>query len=509
MSKPLAHDGKSQPAAQTSWANKVSVSDSSTRFTLESLSRQPLGHRLVISEDMLLDNVDQWNRCMVGLSMAASMIGRPLSCDESTYNCTRLDYARVCVEVDASLPYVHDFEIESPLTSEPITVKVDYEWKPSRCEKCHIFGHSFPITPPLQMNKGKLPVTNPTPIHNLDILQPQMQPSTSTLPVPPTSTTMVTLSLITSPKPPLPELSIPPLPIEPVALAEPIVAPQPPPSLPPTKNPPLPIPTSTDILHTIVASTNLNPWHISILDATVCQESKMASLRSQSESSNAMETSTAETASMPLSESHDESPNYSPKTVRKKKGGKKHKEARGLQWFCCILVGWNPHKISLTCVNASSQWLTYEITTPSLLVPLRVTFIYGHNTPAARTILWNYLCHESSLNGSTPWLILGDFNTILHAGDRSGGDINWYHHQNDFNNCIRQAELIQVPYTGIKYSWHGQQGEFTIQKKLDWLFGNTCLFSKFPATDSVFMPRLISDHSVMLFHFTAPTSIRP
>ena len=98
----------------------------------------------------------------------------------------------------------------------------------------------------------------------------------------------------------------------------------------------------------------------------------------------------------------------------------------------------------------------------------------------------------------------------MHAGNRSGGDINWYHHQNDFSNCVRHAELIQVPYTGLKFSWHnGQQGEHTIQKKLDWIFGNTCLFSNFHAAHSVFMPRLISDHSAMLFHFTNPTSVRP
>ena len=177
---------------------------------------------------------------------------------------------------------------------------------------------------------------------------------------------------------------------------------------------------------------------------------------------------------------------------------------------CRILVGWNPHKISLTCVNASSQWLTCEITTQSLLVPLRITFIYGQNTPAARTLLWNHICQESSLTACIPWLVLRDFNAILHAGDRSGEDINWYHHQNDFSNCIRQAELIQMPYTRLKFSWHnGQQGEHTIQKKLDWIFGNTCLFSTFPTAHSIFMPRLISDHSAMLFHFTNPTSVRP
>jgi hypothetical protein len=54
-------------------------------------------------------------------------------------------------------------------------------------------------------------------------------------------------------------------------------------------------------------------------------------------------------------------------------------------------------------------------------------------------------------------MVLGDFNAIMQAEDRSGGDINWYHHQNDFSHCIRHAELIQLPYTGMKYTWHNGQ----------------------------------------------------
>uniref|UniRef100_A0A6N2K535 DUF4283 domain-containing protein n=1 Tax=Salix viminalis TaxID=40686 RepID=A0A6N2K535_SALVM len=65
-----------------------------------------------------------------GLSLAASMVGTPLSCDEPTISCSRLDYARLCIELNASLPFIHQFEIESPLSDEPQLVKVDYEWKP-------------------------------------------------------------------------------------------------------------------------------------------------------------------------------------------------------------------------------------------------------------------------------------------------------------------------------------------------------------------------------------------
>jgi len=166
---------------------------------------------------------------------------------------------------------------------------------------------------------------------------------------------------------------------------------------------------------------------------------------------------------------------------------------------CRIFVSWNPHKLSLTHITSSAQWLTCEITTASSPSIIRITFVYGHNTPADRRTLWNYLSQESSQNTSIPWIVLGDFNAIMHAGDRAGGDTNWYSHLDDFPRCISLAELIPVPYTGMKFTWHnGQQGEQTIQKKLDWIFGNANMFSSFPAAHATFMPRHISDHSAML-----------
>lgn len=423
----------SQTATDNSWANKVRVSDSSTRFTLEPLSRQPVGHRLVISEEMLLANADQWNRCMVGffpgfrmpyhavntiasrvwrqcglenvtttsngfmifrfttesemhavlekgpwmfggknivlqqwhprfqfdknkistlpvwvrlhglpfplwskqgLSMAASMVGRPLSCDESTYNCIRLDYARVCVEVDASLPYVHEFEIESPLTSEPITVKVDYEWKPSRCEKCMIFGHSCPITTVL--HKGKMHATDhPLPNTTLPPIKPPTDPS-------PSAQHPLIIPSIAVPIPiPIPPPHIPESTTKlPPKIVDVVVAPLPP-VPPPTRNASLSPPILNAKLISDASkpldegSTGYQSQPQTLLETTTCLESKMDSLQSTSEASSAIEASTAETstASLPLSESHDDSPNPSPKTVRKKKGGRKRKEAKGFQWL--------------------------------------------------------------------------------------------------------------------------------------------------------------------------------
>ncbi|KAB5526630.1 hypothetical protein DKX38_020477 [Salix brachista] len=229
------------PGQATTWADKVRVSSSSSRHTLEPLPQKPAGSRLKIPAGMVMHSMDQWRKCIIGffigckmhfhavssiakkawktngmdqvttmadgfyvfrfrteeavgevlergpwmfggkniilqkwspkfqfdksriavipvwvrlrglplplwtkqgLSLAASMVGTPLSCDEPTISCSRLDYARLCIELNASLPIIHQFEIESSLSEEPQLVKVDYEWKPPKCDRCQCFGHN-------------------------------------------------------------------------------------------------------------------------------------------------------------------------------------------------------------------------------------------------------------------------------------------------------------------------------------------------------------------------------
>ncbi|KAJ6317136.1 hypothetical protein OIU78_020254 [Salix suchowensis] len=253
----------------TSWAEKVRVTDCSSRCQLEQLERQPAGSILHIPKDMALANVDTWQRSMIGffvsykmpfyavnsianrvwksyglekvtvlengfivfrfsseesmgevlargpwlfggktillqkwhpgfqfdknkiktlpvwarlqglpfplwnkqgLSLAASMVGTPIACDEATLQCSRMEYARVCIELDATTPPVHRFQVASSLTEEPITVEVVYEWKPSRCSKCKVFGHSCknPEDKPSKENKGKETTIEESPLPKED-----------------------------------------------------------------------------------------------------------------------------------------------------------------------------------------------------------------------------------------------------------------------------------------------------------------------------------------------------
>ncbi|KAJ6362427.1 hypothetical protein OIU78_002767 [Salix suchowensis] len=62
----------------------------------------------------------------------------------------RLDYARICVEVDANMPYVQQFEIECPLSENPIRLVLNMNGSPhgvrnARSMAIHALNQKFRV----------------------------------------------------------------------------------------------------------------------------------------------------------------------------------------------------------------------------------------------------------------------------------------------------------------------------------------------------------------------------
>ncbi|KAJ6752346.1 hypothetical protein OIU85_002747 [Salix viminalis] len=64
---------KPRPVQVQSWADKVQVSDATTRFKLKQLDRQPTGSHLVINDGALLETTEQWHRSIVGYFLGYKM----------------------------------------------------------------------------------------------------------------------------------------------------------------------------------------------------------------------------------------------------------------------------------------------------------------------------------------------------------------------------------------------------------------------------------------------------
>ncbi|KAJ6941864.1 hypothetical protein NC652_007818 [Populus alba x Populus x berolinensis] len=616
------------PPHSGSWAERVRVTDTSTRFSLDPIPRQECGARLKIPAELLSESADKWNRCMVGfslgfkmnfhmvntiatrawkrygledvmttaggfmifrfntvddmqgvlekgpwmfggkaiilqqwhphlsksgLSLSASMVGRPLSCDEQTFNNTRLDFARVCVEIDAALPLIHEFEIETPLSAEPILIKVEYEWKPSRCSKCCLFGHVCPetgVTEPAQKNPKTIP-TEALPFADAGKNNDSGNIAKGTNKSLQENTLVVDAGNITnevhytvaarknkarasgSNGPLLTQLTeqidsrqdhLPKTPMEQLHIV-------------PFNNKNYHVESHLDNKGEEGESDN-DPTHdyqlieenqLLITGFDRCVESKMASLKSASEASSSANASSTFIGCWNIwGLNNPKKHRFISEWVHNSKLGiiglLETKVApsnldtviAGLNlhsWSfisnanvsptCRILVGWDTKIVKISCLHYTDQWLTCEVTSLASKEISRFTFVYGHNTPAGRGLIWEYIVQHAPLFSSSPWALMGDFNATIQPLDRSGGNLHWHGHHEDFDRCIHEAELIQIPYSRLKFSWHnGQTGRDTIMRKLDWIFCNPAFLNTWPAAQSKFLPRDASDHSAMILDFS-------
>ena len=109
------------------------------KLNKESVSRIPVWTQL---HNVL---VEYWTP--EGLSSVASVVGVPLYAAEATENFRRINYARICIDLDASRPLVKEFEVithrfeQGSLVKGKAIIKVAYQWKPPACLDCRIFGH--------------------------------------------------------------------------------------------------------------------------------------------------------------------------------------------------------------------------------------------------------------------------------------------------------------------------------------------------------------------------------
>ena len=93
-----------------------------------------------------------------GISYIASVLGNPFYMDSITANQQRLAYAKVCVEVEASMEIPSSIEVELR-DGASISVRVEVPWIPAKCSRCGIFGHGEKVSPrkPVEPAKRWIP----------------------------------------------------------------------------------------------------------------------------------------------------------------------------------------------------------------------------------------------------------------------------------------------------------------------------------------------------------------
>jgi hypothetical protein len=148
-------------------------------------------------------------------------------------------------------------------------------------------------------------------------------------------------------------------------------------------------------------------------------------------------------------------------------------------------------EVQVNILQELNQHVTFIINS-SLLI----SAVYAKCNYMERRQLWDSLLSFGVLQ--MPWMILGDFNTIRHDGERRGECSRLPRAMEDFSSFIQNGGLIKVPFSGNKLSWCNGRGGLTRSWAcLDRALCNTRLLDRWSTVSLKYLPRKSPDHAPM------------
>ncbi|XP_021714906.1 uncharacterized protein LOC110682875 [Chenopodium quinoa] len=130
-----------------------------------------------------------------------------------------------------------------------------------------------------------------------------------------------------------------------------------------------------------------------------------------------------------------------------------------------------------------------------------VMFVYGSPHVTNRLEIW-YLI-SNFLESFSNVVIIGDFNQVEYTSDKLGGNFS-IPGQSDFINWRIGQDLIDVPFSGPRYTWtNNRLDSDPIFERLDRAYGSSTWFANYPDTKLLHQPILFSDHAAIILSDTA------
>ncbi|KAL0458629.1 UNVERIFIED_CONTAM: hypothetical protein Slati_0490100 [Sesamum latifolium] len=149
------------------------------------------------------------------------------------------------------------------------------------------------------------------------------------------------------------------------------------------------------------------------------------------------------------------------------------------------LQSYSPFHIDVTVHNSSGDdW--------------RFTGFYGHPETAKRKETWGSASKLSRLSLRL-WLVVGDFNKILHQKEKSAMNRGPQSQLNDLRRCLESCNLVDLGSEGPRFTWcNHREDPHTVRARLDRAIASDEWAVLFSGATVQTIPSSHSDHSAIL-----------
>lgn len=130
--------------------------------------------------------------------------------------------------------------------------------------------------------------------------------------------------------------------------------------------------------------------------------------------------------------------------------------------------------------------------------PWILSIFYNSQILAAQKLLWNTLTDITTTR--IPWLLIGDFNSVLSNQDFKGGSSRSYTFKSSFfNTFVNSNNLVDIGFVGLHFTWsNNQTGLACCWARLDRFLANHDWVDFFASIVNQYLSRACSDHFPLL-----------
>ncbi|XP_074297304.1 uncharacterized protein LOC141628012 [Silene latifolia] len=159
-----------------------------------------------------------------------------------------------------------------------------------------------------------------------------------------------------------------------------------------------------------------------------------------------------------------------------------------------IWLLWDPGHFHVLLIMKDVQAILVSVEHLQTGFSWTCSLVYGCNKDSERASLWHSILQcKSIVHG--PWLLMGDFNNVLHIGERIGSEVTLAEIR-DFQHYVDNCGLYDLVTQGAYFTWNNKQEENKrVFSRIDRVLANDQWINNGPSGIASFLPEGLFDHS--------------